>query len=219
MASLIITLLHLFIKFPSDFFKTKSKVHPCNRLFERLAIDFDWFLFSLQVVIGPATVGGIQAGAFKIGDTAGTIDNIIQCKLYRPGSVGFVSKSIKMIVVLGELDGRDEYSLVEALKSGKINKPVCAWVSGTCARPFKSEVQFGHAGAKSGGEMESAQAKNEALKDAGAVVPTSFESFEASIKETYEKLAEEGKITPVMEITPPHLPPKEVDNGCSMMPL
>ncbi|CAH1413539.1 unnamed protein product [Lactuca virosa] len=275
MASLIITLLHLFIKFPSDFFKTKSKVHPCNRLFERLAIDFDWFLFSLQekeatkpesdtkelisyarsnnkVVIGPATVGGIQAGAFKIGDTAGTIDNIIQCKLYRPGSVGFVSKSlyniivrvtdgiyegiaiggdvfpgstlsdhvlrfnnipqIKMIVVLGELGGRDEYSLVEALKSGKINKPVCAWVSGTCARLFKSEVQFGHVGAKSGGEMESAQAKNEALKDAGAVVPTSFESFEASIKETYEKLAEEGKITPVMEITPPHLPPKEVDN-------
>lgn len=49
----------------------------------------------LQVVIGPATVGGIQAGAFKIGDTAGTIDNIIHCKLYRPGSVGFVSKSVR----------------------------------------------------------------------------------------------------------------------------
>ncbi|VAI78772.1 unnamed protein product [Triticum turgidum subsp. durum] len=46
-----------------------------------------------KVIIGPATVGGVQAGAFKIGDTAGTIDNIIQCKLYRPGSVGFVSKS------------------------------------------------------------------------------------------------------------------------------
>lgn len=28
----------------------------------------------MQVVIGPATVGGIQAGAFKIGDTAGTIE-------------------------------------------------------------------------------------------------------------------------------------------------
>jgi ATP citrate (pro-S)-lyase len=35
----------------------------------------------------------MQAGAFKIGDTAGTLDNIIACKLYRPGSVGFVSKS------------------------------------------------------------------------------------------------------------------------------
>lgn len=50
-----------------------------------------------------------------------------------------------MIVVLGELGGRDEYSLVEALKQGKVNKPVVAWVSGTCARLFKSEVQFGHA--------------------------------------------------------------------------
>lgn len=38
-------------------------------------------------------MGGIQAGAFKIGDTAGTLENIIACKLYRPGSVGFVSKS------------------------------------------------------------------------------------------------------------------------------
>ena len=50
-----------------------------------------------------------------------------------------------MIVVLGDLGDRDVYSLVEALKSEKINKPVCAWVSGTCARLFKSEVQFGHA--------------------------------------------------------------------------
>lgn len=50
-----------------------------------------------------------------------------------------------MMVVLGELGGRDEYSLVEALKQGKVTKPVVAWVSGTCARLFKSEVQFGHA--------------------------------------------------------------------------
>lgn len=35
----------------------------------------------------------LQAGAFKIGDTAGTLENIIACKLHRPGSVGFVSKS------------------------------------------------------------------------------------------------------------------------------
>lgn len=31
-----------------------------------------------------------------------------------------------MVVVLGELGGQDEYSLVEALKQGKINKPVVA---------------------------------------------------------------------------------------------
>ncbi|KMZ62606.1 Citrate (Si)-synthase, Succinate--CoA ligase (ADP-forming) [Zostera marina] len=205
-----------------------------------------------KVIIGPATVGGIQAGAFKIGDTAGTLDNIIQCKLYRPGSVGFVSKSggmsnelyntiaratdgiyegiaiggdvfpgstlsdhvlrynnipqVKMIVVLGELGGKDEYSLIEALKEGKIQKPVVAWVSGTCARLFKSEVQFGHAGAKSGGELESAQAKNQALKEAGAIVPTSYETFEGAIKETFEKLVDEGKIVPIHEVTPPPIP-------------
>lgn len=43
-------------------------------------------------------------------------------------------------------------------------------------------------GAKSGGDMESAQGKNQALKDAGAVVPDSFEAFEAVIKETFQKL-------------------------------
>lgn len=47
-----------------------------------------------KIILGPSTVGGIQAGAFKIGDTAGTLDNIIHCKLHRPGSVGFVSKSV-----------------------------------------------------------------------------------------------------------------------------
>lgn len=205
-----------------------------------------------KVIIGPATVGGIQAGAFKIGDTAGTIDNIIQCKLYRPGSVGFVSKSggmsnelyntvarvtdgiyegiaiggdvfpgstlsdhvlrfnnipqVKMMVVLGELGGRDEYSLVEAIKQGKVQKPVVAWVSGTCARLFKSEVQFGHAGAKSGGELESAQGKNQALREAGAVVPTSYEGFETAIQQTFQKLVEEGKIGATPDVKPPAIP-------------
>ena len=36
--------------------------------------------------------------------------------------------------------------------------------------------------------MESAQAKNQALMDAGAIVPISFEAFKSAIKETFEKL-------------------------------
>jgi len=205
-----------------------------------------------KVIIGPATVGGVQAGAFKIGNTAGTVDNIIACKLHRPGSVGFVSKSgglsnemynmlalttdglyegiaiggdafpgtnllehvlrfekmpeVKMIVLLGELGGRDEYSIVEAKRDGKIKKPVVAWVTGTCAKVFPSEVQFGHAGAKSGAETETAEAKNKALKDAGIVVPDSFEDFGKKIKETYEALVKDGTIKPAEEIAPPELP-------------
>ena len=45
-----------------------------------------------KVIIGPATVGGVKAGTFKIGNAGGTIENIIESKLHRPGSVGFVSK-------------------------------------------------------------------------------------------------------------------------------
>jgi hypothetical protein len=44
-----------------------------------------------------------------------------------------------------------------AAAAGKVTKPVVAWVSGTCAKLFKSEVQFGHAGARSTGESDSAQ--------------------------------------------------------------
>lgn len=205
-----------------------------------------------KVIIGPATVGGIQAGAFKIGNTAGTVDNILSCKLHRAGSVGFVSKSgglsnemynilarttdglyegiaiggdaypgstliehllrfedipeIKMSVVLGELGGRDEYDIVEAVRDGRIKKPVVAWVTGTCASVFPSEVQFGHAGAKSGEETESAEAKNKALKDAGVIVPESFEGFSDAIENTYKELVSKKVITPADEADPPEMP-------------
>eukprot|EP00300_Choanocystis_sp_HF-7_P012584 c17943_g1_i2.p1 GENE.c17943_g1_i2~~c17943_g1_i2.p1 ORF type:complete len:598 (+),score=169.82 c17943_g1_i2:199-1794(+) len=45
------------------------------------------------VLVGPATVGGIHPGAFRIGNSGGTIENILQCRLYRPGSVAFVTRS------------------------------------------------------------------------------------------------------------------------------
>ncbi|KAL6561711.1 ATP-citrate synthase beta chain protein [Orobanche minor] len=49
---------------------------PHNRLIPLLSWELFTFLSISGVVIGPATVGGIQDGAFKIGDTAGTIDDI-----------------------------------------------------------------------------------------------------------------------------------------------
>merc|ERR1719189_541283 len=44
-------------------------------------------------IIGPATVGGIFPGKFKIGNTGGMLSNQIASKLYRPGSVAYVSRS------------------------------------------------------------------------------------------------------------------------------
>jgi ATP citrate (pro-S)-lyase len=44
-------------------------------------------------IFGPATVGGIVAGEFKIANTGGTIENIISCGLNTSGSIGLVTRS------------------------------------------------------------------------------------------------------------------------------
>jgi ATP citrate (pro-S)-lyase len=205
-----------------------------------------------KIIIGPATVGGIKAGCFKIGNAGGTIENIIESKLHRPGSVGFVSKSgglsneayniiarntdglyegiaiggdmypgstlldhllrfesipdIKMLVCLGEVGGSGEYDIVKALKEKKITKPLVIWVTGTCTKAFKTEVQFGHAGAKAGSEEETADAKNTALREAGAIVPDSYDDYDLKIKETYETLVSKGLIKPKPEPPVPKIP-------------
>lgn len=205
-----------------------------------------------KVIIGPATVGGIKAGCFKIGNAGGTIENIIESKLHRPGSVGFVSKSgglsneayniiarntngiyegiaiggdtypgstlldhllrfenisdVKMLVCLGEVGGSGEYEIAEALKNKKITKPLVIWVTGTCSKAFKTEVQFGHAGAKAGCEEETADSKNAALRKAGAIVPDSYDDYDQKIKATYEDLVSKGIIIPKPEPPVPKIP-------------
>lgn len=203
-------------------------------------------------IIGPATVGGIKAGCFRIGNTAGTLENIRECRLYRPGSVGFVAKSgglsneaysiiarntdgiyegiaiggdafpgsslldhllryeqdpaVKMMVSLGELGGSEEYEIVDALRDGQLTKPLVIWVTGTCAPMLAGNVQFGHAGARADSTREGAQAKNQALREAGAVVPDSFDDYDQKIRETFEDLRERGLIEPVAESEPPPIP-------------
>jgi ATP citrate (pro-S)-lyase len=205
-----------------------------------------------KVIIGPATVGGVKAGCFKIGNAGGTIENIIESKLHRPGSVGFVSKSgglsneayniiarntdglyegiaiggdtypgstlldhllrfegipdIKMLVCLGEVGGSAEYEIAEALKTKKITKPLVIWVTGTCSKAFKTEVQFGHAGAKAGCDLETADAKNAALTKAGAIVPDSYDNYDQKIRETYQSLLERGVIKLKPEPPVPKIP-------------
>jgi ATP citrate (pro-S)-lyase len=203
-------------------------------------------------VIGPATVGGIKPGCFKIGNTGGMTDNIIASKLYRPGSVAYVSRSggmsnelnniisrksngvyegvaiggdrypgstfidhvlrfhdnpdVKMIVLLGEVGGIEEYEICHALKTGRIFKPVVAWCIGTCAKMFSSEVQFGHAGACANAARETADAKNQALAEAGAFVPDSFDLLGVMIGEVYNQLVKAEKVVPQPEKEPPTVP-------------
>ncbi|CAG5111222.1 Oidioi.mRNA.OKI2018_I69.chr2.g5550.t1.cds [Oikopleura dioica] len=203
-------------------------------------------------IIGPATVGGIKPGCFKIGNTGGMLDNILDSKLYRPGSVAYVSRSggmsnelnniisratngvfegcaiggdrypgstfldhliryhnepkVQLLVLLGEIGGLEEYEIIKAKENGLITKPVVAWCIGTCAKLFGSDVQFGHAGASANANAETAVAKNEALREAGFCVPTSFDGLGDAIKETYQKLVEEEIIVEEEEVPPPTVP-------------
>lgn len=69
-------------------------------------------------IIGPATVGGIKPGCFKIGNTGGMIDNIISCRLYRPGSVAYVSKSGGMSNELNNIIARVTDGVYEGVAIG-----------------------------------------------------------------------------------------------------
>uniref|UniRef100_A0A4W5RS26 ATP-citrate synthase n=1 Tax=Hucho hucho TaxID=62062 RepID=A0A4W5RS26_9TELE len=203
-------------------------------------------------IIGPATVGGIKPGCFKIGNTGGMLDNILASNLYRPGSVAYVSRSggmsnelnnivshatdgvyegvaiggdrypgstfmdhvlryqdtpgVKMIVMLGEIGGTEEYKICQGIKEGRITKPVVCWCIGTCATMFSSEVQFGHAGACANQAFETAVAKNQALRDAGAFVPKSFDELGDVIRTVYDELVANGTIVPAQEVPPPTVP-------------
>lgn len=197
------------------------------------------------IVIGPATVGGIAPGAFKIANVGGTIENIVNSKLHRAGSCGLVTRSgglfnelsniiainadgiaegvaiggdrfvgsvfidnllrmqqnpqVKYMLLLGEVGGIEEYKVIEAIKSGKITKPVIAWCIGTIAKHYESGVQFGHAGASANAERETAEAKNKAMAEAGIYVPESFNDLPNKIAEVYSKLKAEGVIKNIPE--------------------
>ena len=196
-------------------------------------------------VIGPATVGAIAPGAFKIANIGGTIENIVKSKLHRAGSAGLVTRSgglfnelcniialnadgiaegvaiggdrfvgsvfidnmlrmesnpdVKYMILLGEVGGTEEYKVIEAVKSGKITKPVIAWCIGTIAKHFSSGVQFGHAGASANADAETAEAKNRAMAEAGIHVPESFNDLPQVINEVYTKLYNEGVILEIQE--------------------
>ncbi|KAJ8377253.1 hypothetical protein AAFF_G00264810 [Aldrovandia affinis] len=215
-------------------------------------------------IIGPATVGGIKPGCFKIGNTGGMLDNILSSRLYRPGSVAYVSRSggmsnelnnivsrttdgvyegvaigatgpaqmvsaaplslcpprypgstfmehvlryqdspeVKMIVVLGEIGGMEEYKICQGIRSGRITKERGVLVH----RNLRHHVQFGHAGPVLTRRQKRAVRKNEALLEAGAFVPRSFDELGDLIKTVYEDLVAKGTIVPAEEVPPPTVP-------------
>jgi ATP-citrate lyase alpha-subunit len=216
---------------------------------ERLARGMNAYAREKNVtVIGPATVGGMSPGAFKIANVGGTIENIVNSKLHRAGSCGLVTRSgglfnevcniialnadgiaegvaiggdrfvgsvfidnllrlennpdVKYMILLGEVGGTEEYKVIEAVKAGKLTKPIIAWCIGTIAKHYDSGVQFGHAGASANDDRETAEAKNKAMAAAGMHVPDSFNDLPAKIREVYESLKIPAVPEPEINVVP-----------------
>ena len=113
---------------------------------------------------------------------------------------------IKMIVVLSEIGGREEEEIALALQTGKIKKPLIAWIAGTSAECFPKDVQFGHAGAWAASKAETAQEKNNLLCSAGAHVPENFEHLGFLIGKIFRKLRSDGILEDVTEPQIPIIP-------------
>ena len=205
-----------------------------------------------KLIIGPATVGAITPGAFKIANTGGTIENIIASKLHRAGSCGLVTRSgglfnelahtialnadgisegvaiggdrfaasgfvehllrmqanpaVKYLLMLGEVGGSEEYRVIEAVRDGRLSKPVIGWCIGTIASHFSTGVQFGHAGASANDDAEMANTKNEAMRAAGIHVPRSFNDLPEIINGVHSELHAEGIIGDITEPVVTSLP-------------
>jgi len=75
------------------------------------------------MLIGPATVGAVTAGAFRIGDTGGSNDHLLASKLHRPGCVGYVGKSGGMSNEMYRIIAENSSGIVEGVAIGGDRNP------------------------------------------------------------------------------------------------
>jgi ATP citrate (pro-S)-lyase len=96
-------------------------------------------------------------------------------------------EATQRIVYFGELGGRDEYEIADLISKKQITKPVFAYIAGSVADLFETPPQFGHAKAMASVKSETASAKKQVMREAGAMVFDSFSELAPALK----KLASE----------------------------
>jgi succinyl-CoA synthetase alpha subunit len=82
------------------------------------------------------------------------------------------------IVLFGEIGGSQEEDLADAMRNGRITKPVIAYIGGKAAR---EGTRFSHAGAIIEGNKGTHAGKVKALREAGATVVDAFGDLPAAV--------------------------------------
>lgn len=85
-------------------------------------------------------------------------------------------------VIFGEPGGTHELEVAEALRSGRLRKPVVALIAGSFQESYPAGASFGHFAAVIKGDNDSASAKRKILAAAGARVARSLEEIPALLK-------------------------------------
>jgi len=88
----------------------------------------------------------------------------------------------KASVIFGELGGTYEERIAEFVKSGRIKKPVVAFIAGEFTLSLPNEVQFGHAGAIIEGDRGLPDHKRQVLREAGVLVADNLDEIPDLIK-------------------------------------
>lgn len=88
----------------------------------------------------------------------------------------------KVYVMFGELGGTYEDRVAEFKTSGKIKKPIVAFIGGEFTQRLPSEVQFGHAGAIIEGDRGKPEYKRQVLKEAGVLVADDLDQIPELVK-------------------------------------
>lgn len=120
------------------------------------------------------------------------------------------------IAYFGELGGSDEYVLRDAIKDGKLTKPVYAYIAGRYEAKDEA-IQFGHAKALAKAESETATAKMAALSAVGVHIGETFNDYMESFKELPKEVvslpvARDWRVRPAHMAHTPYSAPRYTGN-------
>jgi ATP-citrate lyase alpha-subunit len=96
--------------------------------------------------------------------------------------------NVKFNVLIGEIGGRLEIEVANAVKLGILKKPIIGWCIGTCSDKLVDNIQFGHGGSFANSDEETAVYKNKYMKTCGIIVPQDFNGLGSMIAEVSKNM-------------------------------
>ena len=94
------------------------------------------------LIIGPATVGGIFPGQFRIANTGGSLENILEHNLYKKGTVGLVSRSGGLLNELCSIISKNTHGIHTAISIGGDRYPSSNFIDYILSYESNNEIKM-----------------------------------------------------------------------------